>query len=448
VPAFYSAIKKFSKGVPAAAAVTLVSLILVPGILASENWDDHNRSGRYMTRDYAINYLESCAPNAILFTYGDNDTFPLWYVQEVEGVRPDLKIINMSYLGMDWYIRQHQWATYDAPPVPFSFEKDKYYMGRMDAVLFQDRIKGSVELHEAMDFLGSDDVRTKVKVANGEMLDFLPSRDFHISVDKQKVLASGTVKAENESLITDKVQFKISKSYITKSEMAVLNMVAANNWERPIYIDHSLIHTGNIFFLDYLQFEGLAYRLVPIKTTRSGANTGRVDSDILYENVMEKFVWGNINDPNIFLDEYNKKEIKIIQARQMFARLAETLISEGKNEKAIEVLDKMFELFPNESMALTFDSFPAAELYYRAGDFEKGNKYVLILAKNSFDMLEYYISLPEKFTASVKNDQNREMSHIQNMVILTRRHNQTDVNKEIDDKLKGLIARLSNEIKK
>ena len=231
-----------------------------------------------------------------------------------------------------------------------------------------------------------------------------------------------------------------------KSEMAILNMIAANNWERPIYIDHSLLYTGNIFFLDYLQFEGLAYRLVPIKSSAGGNNRGRVDSDILYENIMNKFTWGNVNDPNVYLDEYNKKEINILQARFIFARLAQTLIEEGKEEKAIGVLDRLFEIFPDEKLPLTFDSFPAVELYYRANKEEKANELVRVLAKNSFEMLDYYISLPEKFARTIQSEQSREISHLQNMVILTRRYNQTELNKEIDDKLKELIARLQAEI--
>jgi len=444
VPAFYSTIKKIVKGVPGALTVTILSLVLVPGVMASENWDDHDRSGRYMARDYAINYLESCAPHAILFTYGDNDTFPLWYVQEVEGVRPDIKIINLSYLGMDWYISQQKWATNDAAPVPFSFEKEKYYMGRMDAILFHERIKRSVELSQAMEFLGSDEPGTKVKVSSGEMLDFLPSRQFHITVDKQKVLETGTVKPADADQIVDRVSFKINKSYIVKSEMAILNMIAANNWERPIYIDHSLLHTGHIFFLDYLQFEGLAYRFVPIKTEPEGLNRGRVDVNILYDNVMNKFVWGNVNDPDVFLDDYNKKEIKIIQARYMFARLAQELILNDENDKANEVLDKMFELFPDSRMPLTYDSFPAASLYYQTGEIEKGNELIGLMADNSFEMLEYYISLPARLANSIQAEQNREMSHLQNLLIVTRRYEQTELNKQIDDRLERLISRLES----
>ena len=450
VPAFYSLINKVLKGAPGAVLATLVSIVLVPGVLAAENWDDHDRSGKYMTRDYAINYLESCAPNAILFTYGDNDTFPLWYVQEVEGIRPDIRIVNISYLGMDWYIAQQQYKTNEADPIPFTFTKDKYYMGRMDAVLFQDRIKGSVELSQAMEFLGSDDVRTKVKVTSGQMLDFLPSRDFHITVDKKKALESGTVKPENEKLIADKVDFKISKNMITKSEMALLNLIAANNWERPVYIDHSLIYTGNVHFLDWLQYEGLAYRFVPIKTAKKGAMAGRIDTDILYDNVMNKFTWGNVNDPDIHMDEYNRKQLSIMQARLMFSRLAQALITESirekddsKKEKAIAVVDKMFELFPNEKVPLSYDSFQGIEQYYRAGANEKANELIRVMAKNTLGLLEYYTTLPNKFASTVENERNRQMSSLRNMVILTRNFKQKELSKELDDQMQVLIQKLS-----
>ncbi len=445
VPALYVTVQKFLKGILGAALVTAVSLVLVPGILLAENYDDHDRSNRYMTRDYAINYLESCAPNAILFTYGDNDTFPLWYVQEVEGVRPDIKIINVSYLGMDWYISQHRRASNDAAPMPFTFEEEQYFMGRMDAVLFHERIKGSAELSEAMSFLGSNDERTKVQVVSGEKLDFLPTRNFHITVDKEKVLETGTVKPKDADKIVDRVEFKISKNYITKSEMAILNIMAANNWERPIYINHSLLYTQNIFFLDYLQFEGLAYRFVPIKSTGSSMNRGRIDTEILYDNVMNKFVWGNVNSEDVYLDEYNKKAVNITQMRYMFARLAQALIEEGDSARGIEVADKLFEIYPDEKIPLTFDSFPAVELYYRTGNFEKGNQLAGILAKNCFDILEYHFSLPDRFASAVEAEQNRNMSMINNLVILTNRYKQDELNTEINTRLDEIIKGLETQ---
>lgn len=444
--ALYSALSKFFKGQGTVPAIltTSLSLILVPGILAAQNWDDHNRSGRYMTRDYAKNYLESCAPNAILFTYGDNDTFPLWYIQEVEGFRRDVKVINIGYLGMDWYITQHRMASYDARPIPFSFEKEQYHTGRMDIIPLQERIEDSVELSSAMEFLGSDDERTKAQTMSGEVMDYLPAKNFYITIDKDKVLATGTVQPKDSGLVVDKIEFNISSSYITKSDMAVLNIIAANNWDRPIYIDHSLVHVNSIPFKEYLQFEGLAYRFVPIKTASAGGLYGHINTDVLYENVMNKFVWGNVNSPDIFLDEYNKKSINIMQVRYLFSRLAEALNREGKHDKAVEVLDTLFEILPNEKIPLTFDSFPASEQYFIAGENEKGVALAKILANNGFAMLEYYLSLPPNMAAAIQSDQNREIAMLQNIQYLARYYNQEELFNEVDNGLKAIMQSVQN----
>ena len=220
----------------------------------------------------------------------------------------------------------------------------------------------------------------------------------------------------------------------------------SNNWDRPIYIDHSLLYSNNIFFLDYLQLEGLAYRFVPIETKGGGMNRGRIDAEILYENVMNKFVWGNVNSPDVYLDEYNKKAINIIQARYLFARLSQALIEKGDNKRAVEVLDRMFEIFPNEKIRLTFDSFPAVELYYLAGETEKANNLVSILSKNSFEMIEYYTSLPDHFASAIDEEQNREISLINNLVILTTKYKQEELNKQINNKLDEIISGLEKKM--
>ena len=445
VPALYRTVSGLMRGTPGAVFVVMVSLAWVPGLLIAENWDDHDRSGRYMTRDYAINYLESCAPGAILFTYGDNDTFPLWYAQEVEGVRTDIKVVNISYLGMDWYISQHRKATYDAPPVPFSFSEEKYAMGRRDAVLLLDRIDGATDLRDAMAFMGSDDERTRVELMSGFTLHYFPDTDFYIPVDKHKVLATGTVQPQDAHLIADTVKFSINKSYLTKSEWAILNILAENNWERPVYINHSLLYSGNVFFTDWLQQEGFTYRFVPIKTVSAGQHTGRINTDILHENVMKKFSWGNVNHPDVYLDDYNRRAVRMVQARPMFTRLADSLVAGGRPEEAARVLDRMFELFPDEKMPLTYDSFAATELYFQIGQNAKGIEKVRQMASNSFELLNYYVSLPSGFARIVQEELDREISILQNLLVLTRRYSQNELTQEIDSVLQELISRLSGE---
>jgi hypothetical protein len=326
--------------------------------------------------------------------------------------------------------------------MPFTFTRDKYFQGIRDAVLISDRNTGPINLAEAMKFIESEDVRAKVKLTTGEMMNFLPTKDFYLNVDKAKVLASGTVKPKDAGLIADKVEFSINKSYILKNEWAILNLIAANNWERPIYFDHSLIFTNNIFVTDWLQFEGLAYRFVPIKSNKQNVFSGRIDSDILYNNVMNKFTWGNINSPDIYLDDYNQKSVKIIQARYMFARLAEQLNLEGKKDSAVVVLDKMFEIFPNERMPLSYDSYPAVEQYYASGAIQKANVIVRVMANNCFNDLDYYLSLPNNMAGVVSEEQNRLITFLRNLTVITKQYNQDDLNKEIDGRVQNLMGSL------
>lgn len=447
VPALFSAIRKYLPGTRGAIVVSAALLLAAPVLLAAENWNDHNRSGRYMTRDYARNYLESCAPNAILFTYGDNDTFPLWYVQEVEGVRPDVRIVNLSLLGMDWYIRQLKFVQNESAPVALPFADKDYYTGKLDVLILREDARGAVELNDALNFLASEDPSSKLKLTNGEMMDFLPVKNFFLNIDKQQVLQSGTVKMQDSSLVVSRIEFSINKNYLLKSELMVLAIIAANNWERPVYFDNSLLFSESIFLNDYLQYEGLAYRLVPIKTVSQDAFSGRIDTDILYENVMNRFTWGKVNDPGIFLDDYNKKSIKILQARYLFSRLAEALNAEGKTGQAEAVLDRLFEIFPDERVPLSYDSFPAAEQYYRAGAAEKGNRVVRQLAARTFENLEYYFELPDSFARVVKEEQERELAFLQNLVVLTQRNGQKELNAELDQQMQQMIAHLQGKIK-
>ena len=224
----------------------------------------------------------------------------------------------------------------------------------------------------------------------------------------------------------------------------LLDLIATNNWERPIYFINPSAVSSVLDIDKYCHLEGFAYRFVPIKSVTGDINSGHINTRLLYDNVMNKFVWGNVNDPDVYLDEYNKKTIKIMQTRQVFTRLSEALIDEGKNEMAVKVLNRLFELFPDEKIPLSTDSFRAAEQYLRAGEKGKGHEKLKQMASNSLALLKYYLTLPEYFARVVSEEEEREMSHLQNILVLTKEYKLDDLNREIDSELQKMIDRLSN----
>ncbi len=374
----------------AAVATLAVCLLLVPVNMAKENWNDHDRSGRYTARDVAINYLESCAPNAIIFTNGDNDTFPLWYAQEVEGIRTDIKVVNLSLLNTDWYIdNMVRRKTYDGKPVPFSMETPQYRDGTRDFVYLTDRLEGHQNLKAVIDFIADDSQRTRIRTARG-MEDYSPTRHFRLPVDSAKVVDNGTVAPEDAHLIVDAVEWSVNWQGLQKNHMMAFDFLATNNWERPVYF---AITTGGDSFLgleDYFQVEGMAYRLVPIRSPRIDGQPGRINTRILYDNFMNKFQWGNMNQPGVYLDEDNRR--LTVNFRNTAQRLANALIKENKPDSAIAVLDKAMEKMPEFNVPYNYFTLLIAEAYYDAGAPEKANPIVERLIDLFEQDLGYYFS--------------------------------------------------------
>ncbi len=420
---------------------TLLCLILVPVILANENWDDHDRSRRYTARDFAKNYLNSCAPNAILFTNGDNDTFPLWYVQEVEGVRTDVRVCNLSLLNTDWYIDQMKRKAYDSDPVPFSLTYDKYIQGKRDYVPFFERFKDFVDLKQIMEFVASDDPGTKLGTQGGGEIDYIPSKYLSIAVDSAKVVSNGTVKPELAAQIVSSIDWSPKKSYVMKNDLMVLDLLATNNWERPVYFAITVGHASYLKLEEYFQLEGLAYRLVPIKTKNRDGQIGRIDTDIMYDNMMNKFVWGGIDDPEVFLDENNLR--MTMNLRNNFARLANALLVEGKRDSAIAVLDRCMELMPHNLVPYNYFNIGLADAYYKANEHNKANEIIKKLAEISRDDLDYYLSLKGEYSSSVKTERKRAMTVMQELVRITRNYKQTELNKELEEQFQRLFVAYS-----
>lgn len=418
VYALYEILSKKAPQKISAIAVTVIGLFAAPILMGAQNWDDHNRSGRYTARDFAKNYLNSCAPNAILFTNGDNDTFPLWYVQEVEGYRTDVRVVNLSLLNTDWYIEQMRRKAWIADGIPQRIPDYKIRQGTNDYVPIYDRgIKGHIDIDEAIDFVIDDSPQTKVGVNTGKQVDYLPTKNFSISVDKEAVLANGVVTPEYADRVLDKVEWTVDKNYIMKNDLIILDILAANDWKRPIYF---AITTGNASYIGltpYFQLEGLAYRLVPYKANSYDGQTGEVHSQIMQENLMEKFVWGGMENGNIYLDENNRR--MCMNFRNNFSRLADDYIRRGENEKAIETLDYCLKVMPENLVAYNFFMIPVAESYYKLKEYEKGNAVVKSLVNTYHEDLKYYLTFRGEDRKTIQSELDRAKYILQQLIMLT-----------------------------
>jgi len=403
-----------------AGGTTAVTFLAVPLLMASENWDDHDRSNRYTARDFAKNYLNSCDPNAIIFTNGDNDTFPLWYAQDVEGVRTDVRVVNLSLFNTDWYIDQMKRKAYESDPIPNSFHEDQYTPGTRDYLPVYERIKEAVDLKRVIEFIASDHPDSRIERPGGKTLHYVPTRNFILPVDSAKVVDNGTVPLKDANRIVPQIEWSITKSYILKSELMVLDLLAQNDWERPIYFAITVGTDSYLKLEDYFRLDGLAYRFVPIKTTNRDGNIGFIDTDILYDKLMNQFVWGGINNPNVYLDENNQR--MAMNFRNNFARLALALIDEGKRDSAVKVLDYCLEIMPHITVPYNYFVLGVAEAYYKAGELGKGDEIVDKLYQITRDELNYFLSLNRRFALSVENEARRSMAVYQELLRLTRQY--------------------------
>jgi len=424
-------LSKVMDGKIAIALSTVLTLLLVPGIMAKENWDDHDRSGRYTARDVARNYLESCAPNAILFTNGDNDTFPLWYLQEVEGVRTDVKVCNLSLLNTDWYIdNMMRHKTYEAPPIPLSMTPDRYIQGTRDAIfIIEDkRITDHLELRELVNFAASDQHR--YPTPSGP-IDYIPTDKMKLTVDTAAVLKTKTVDEKDAHLIEPVIEWVYPGSIILKNHFIVLDILATNNWERPIYFAITTGRDSYIGLESYFQLEGLAYRFLPIKHESPDGQLGRINTDILYHNMMNKFQWGNMNDPKVYLNEDNIR--LAMNFRNNFARLANALLMEDKKDSAIAVLDKCFDIMPERSVPFNLYVYPLAEAYYRAGATEKGNAISKRLIEICEKELKYYFAFDKKFEAAIDREKQFALGILQRINQISLRYQQSELAKQSEE---------------
>jgi hypothetical protein len=393
----YEGIKKILPSGLSSIMASVLSLLAVPVIMASENWDDHDRSGRYMARDFAYNYLNTCAPNAILFTNGDNDTFPLWYAQEVEGIRTDVRVVNLSYLGADWYIEQMQRRAYESAPLPISMTKDKYISGNRDIVYIVDRFNEPKNLKDVIDWVASDDPRTKSLPNVNEKIDYIPTRKFIIPVDTSKVLNNGTVNRDMADQVVSELNWQLdpSQRYLVKNHLMILDMLATNNWERPVYYAITVSDDNYLNLEKYFQIHGLAFRIVPLVSEDNMYGRGGIDTRIMFDNFMHNFRWGGIENPDVYIDE--NVNGMLTNFRSNFGRLAADLIRENKRDSAKAVLDKCLQILPDAVIPYNVFSLSLIDSYFKLGDTLTANAIINTLLENTVDDLDYFASLGKKY---------------------------------------------------
>lgn len=399
VVALYHLLRKKLPGILAGSLASALCLF-VPFQMLAQNWDDHDRSGRYTARDFAFNFLTTCREdcNAIIVTHGDNDTFPLWYAQEVEGIRTDVRVMNTSLLGTDWYIDQMQWKMYTSAPVKFSIPRESYLYGTNEILPVYERVTDRVPAIQAVSVMGNP--RAKLQLNDGTMINYLPARKLRIPVNKENVLACGIVPQKDAHLIPEYMDLDIpeNKHTLMKVEMMFLDMLANYEWDRPIYI----VSRGgdlNIGIRDYLRYDGMAYKLMPFKTENIRPEVPYMDTDKLYPLLMEGYRWGRMEEPGVLLD-YHVTYLFLVQqaVRQMYSQVAKALILEGKTDKAEKILDRGMEIMKRYPLNYAVQPslnevgvMETVELYYFLERPEKARDIAVPFLEETYKAIGYFL---------------------------------------------------------
>ncbi len=379
-------------------------LLAVPSVMAYQNWDDHDRSGKFTASSSAKAYLDSCQKDAgaILFTIGDNDTFPLWYAQEIEGYRTDIRVVCTSLFETDWYVDQMKKKAYESDPIPSQITHDKYRWGSRDVLYYQKLTDKRWPIKDFINWIDSDKPRTKLKYLfeqQGADLDayaentlnivYYPTNKIRVPVNKKNVLESGLVKQEDADSIVDYIDIDLPSNAITKKSMMMLDILANNDWKRPLYFSGGSYDDAEFLWMkNYLQLDGMAYKLVPIRTERkSSFEMGRIDSDLMYD-IVNNWDWGNSGDQDMYHDTQTR--IQGLSYRSNLARLMETLINEGKIEKAKKIIDLSIEKMPVNIFGYYTIVEPFVDGYYKVGETSKARDLFKQLATVYQERLDYY----------------------------------------------------------
>lgn len=380
----------------------IILFFLLPINLISENWDDHDRSNRFTARDFSFNFLNSCEKNAILFTSADNDTYPLWYAQEVEQYRRDIRAVLTEFLPVDWYINQLGNDYPGMGAIPISFSDEDFHGGKRMYLPVYERVKDYVDFKELIDFIRSDNPKTKLTAYDTSMLDYIPARKFTIPVNKENFIKSCTSFKYNVDEIPEQIYLNLKGNHLFRTDLLVLDIILNNDWERPVYFLNPT-KLSKLGLEKYLYREGFAYRLLPFSKDSLTSTTVLSNSGYQYNKFMNEFNWGGVNNDNVMLDWTNVRIVSTMQIREQFNYAARGLIREGENKKAVELLNRCLELFPNEKVPYRYSFVKIIEAYFLAGEEGKAIQLFQNFRKDVKSELDYYKRFDERLQPGIAN---------------------------------------------
>jgi hypothetical protein len=436
VLAAFDLFKDFKLAPNLAAPLAAGLVVIAPILMGTQNFDDHSRAKHTGARDYANNFLESCDKNAIIFTYGDNDTYPLWYAQEVEGIRRDVRVVNLSLIAVDWYIDNLRRKINESAAIKMSLKPESYRGFLRNQLPVQDS-GAEIAIQDLMKHLGEDH---PVPAGNGVTFEsFAQAKKIYVPVDKQKMLANGIITAQDTGVV-DKMAFTLPGNYVIKDDLAVLDIIANNANERPIYFAVTCRPEKMQGLDDYMQLEGLALRLVPVKSQGerqfSLIGSGRVEDNKVYDRVMNKFRWGNFDKEKTFINRSYQPSVQTTQF--VILRAALDLAKKGDKDRAVKLLDKNFEAFPNFNFPYNAQTMYFIDAYVQAGAYENGKKHIKILAQNLFENLTFYNSLKQEDKRNTfQNDFMQDLQTKEQLIKLVEQMKDTAYKAELDKKFEA-----------
>ena len=440
-------IGQFVKNRMAAGGVATGICLIVPVLMGVGGWDDHDRSNRYFSVDSAKNFLASCAPNAILFTGGDNDTFPLWYAQEVEGFRTDVRVIVLSYFNTDWYIEQMTRPAYESEPLPFTLTEENYKQGGPNdylPVMPNPNIKGAINLDQYMKLIRDDSPALKIPNARANY-NTVPAKTFFVNVNaydtQEGVRVSGRdslgqslssrmreiIPETMTDLVTDRLYINVKGQALEKKDLMILDLIAANKWERPIYFNNTSLIGVNLDFRKNVVQEGNAYRLLPIVNQDPSGEL--VNTDVMYDNMLNNFFWRELDNPDVYYnDDYRNFALN---HRSSFNSLASSLINAGEVDRAKEVLNKSLSLIPDASIPFDYVTAQTVQLLFEVGEDERATEISQLLGDRADEMLTYFA----KENSSPGNEQQKYLMMLNEVSRALKGAGQAELSKKYEELL-------------